>query len=280
MIVTARLKSLSFVLLGLLALLAGFWWSASNPQQEAGASLPLTDGVGLIGPPRSFSPTEAATMFADSRKACEGPCVTPFGTVLGVADGAEARSNCTSRCVLPKRGFLDLESGAYSVLEEAPEDTGLVYVGITYQCVGYARYWWMMNLSLTFGDVDDAHQILYLTEATNPRTGETVALGRSVNGSAERPPQRGDLLVYAADRDDPEWRFGHVAVIVGVDPERGLVSVAEENYDNRPWWNPEAFARQIRLFEINGRYTLLDLSEGETRNPDGGQIAGWIYPVR
>ncbi|MBK1618452.1 CHAP domain-containing protein [Lamprobacter modestohalophilus] len=280
MILTARLKSLSFVLLGLLALLAGFWWSASNPQQDGGATLPLTDGVGLIGPPRNFSPTEAAALFADSRKACEGPCITPFGEILGIADGAEARSNCTSRCVLPKRGFLDLESGAYAVLEEAPEDTALVYVGITYQCVGYARYWWMKNLSLTFGDVDDAHQILYLTEATDPRTGETFALGRSVNGSAERPPQRGDLLVYAADRDDPEWRFGHVAVIVGVDLERSLVSVAEENYDNHPWQNPEVFARQVRLFEINGRYTMLDLSEGETRNSDGGQIAGWIYPVR
>jgi hypothetical protein len=280
MIVTARVKWLSFMLLGLLPLLSTLWLITSDQQQDGAATLPLTDGVGLIGPPRSFSPTEAAAMFADSRKACEGPCVTPFGEILGIADGAEAHSNCTSRCVLPKRGFLDLESGAYAVLEEAPEDTGLVYVGITYQCVGYARYWWMKNLSLTFGDVDDAHQILYLTEATDPRTGETVPLGRSVNGSAERPPQRGDLLVYAADRDDPEWRFGHVAVIVGVDLERGLVSVAEENYDNQPWRNHSAFARQIRLFEVKGRYTLLDLSEGETRNPDGGQIAGWIYPVR
>lgn len=68
-------------------------------------------------------------------------------------------------------------------------------------------------------------------------------------------------------------------MIVEVDLERGLVSLAEENYDNEPWQNPQAFARQIRLFEINRRYSLLDLAEDEVTNPDGGQIAGWIYPV-
>lgn len=95
------------------------------------------------------------------------------------------------------RGFLDLDTSAYLVSKSMPEDDSLAYVGITYQCVGYARYWWMKNLSLTFGDVDDAHQILCLTKATDPRTHEPVPLGRFVNGSATRAPQRGDLLLYA-----------------------------------------------------------------------------------
>ena len=30
-------------------------------------------------------------MFAESQRACAGPCVTPFGAVLGTADGAEGR---------------------------------------------------------------------------------------------------------------------------------------------------------------------------------------------
>jgi len=280
MIVTARVKRLSFVLLGLLALLPGLWLIAIDQRVDSTAPLPLTDGVGLTAPPRGFSPTEAATLLVDSRKACSTNCVTPFGRVLGIADGAEAHSNCTSRCMHPTQSFLELESGAHVAAKAAPEKEGWVYVGIAYQCVGYARYWWLKNLSLTFGHVDDAHHILYLTEATDPRTNEIIPVGRSVNGSAERAPQRGDLVVYAADRDDPEWRFGHVAVVVDVNLEQGLVAVAEENYDNKPWQDPGAFSRQIHLVAENGRYRLFDLAESETMNPDGGQIAGWVYPVR
>lgn len=241
--------------------------------------LPHTDGVGLQPPPPAIGPLKWPRLIAESRRACEGPCTTPFGKVLGMADGAEARSNCVSTCVRPERSFLDLESGAIAVSRDSPADSPKHYVGITYQCVGYARLWWMKNRSLTFGDVDIAHDILYLTEATDPRTGATVPLGRSLNGTARRPPERGDLVVYLADREDPEWRAGHVAVVVDVDREQGLVALAEENYDNRPWENPHAFARRIPLFEINGRFALLDVEPNSRSSADGGRIAGWVYPV-
>lgn len=241
--------------------------------------LPRTDGVGLPPSAPAIGPLEWPRLMAESRRACEGPCETPFGQVLGVADGAEARSNCVSTCVQPERSFLDLESGEIAVSQDSPSDSPKQYVGITYQCVGYARLWWMKNRSLTFGDVDTAHDILYLTEATDPRTGAIVPLGRSLNGTARRPPERGDLLVYLADRDDSEWRAGHVAVIVDVDRKQGLVALAEENYDNRPWENPQAFARRIQMFEINDRYTLLDVEPNSRSSADGGRIAGWVYPV-
>ncbi len=117
-----------------------------------------------------------------------------------------------------------------------------------------------------------------MTEGSDIRTHETIPLARSVNGTARRPPQRGDLLIYAADRSDPEWRHGHVAVVVAVDLERGQVALAEENYDNRPWQQPQGFARQIQLFEVGGRYTLLDVPMTTHRNEEGGRITGWIYP--
>ncbi|CRI64793.1 CHAP domain containing protein (fragment) [Thiocapsa sp. KS1] len=197
-----------------------------------------------------------------------------------MADGAEARSNCVSTCVQPERSFLDLASGEIAVSRDTPPDSPAQYVGITYQCVGYARLWWMKNRSLTFGDVDTAHDILYLTEATDPRTGAVMPLGRSLNGTAQRPPERGDLVVYLADREDSEWRAGHVAVVVDVDRKQGLVALAEENYDNRPWEDPQAFARRIQMFEINGRFTLLDVEPSSRFSADGGRIAGWVYPVR
>ncbi|EGV18188.1 CHAP domain-containing protein [Thiocapsa marina] len=241
--------------------------------------LPRTDGEGLPPPRAAIGPLEWPRLIAESRRACEGPCATPFGQVLGVADGAAARSNCVSTCLHPERSFLDLETGEVAVSRDAPAGGAKHYVGITYQCVGYARLWWMKSRSLTFGDVEIAHDILYLTEATDPRTGAIVPLGRSLNGTARRPPERGDLLVYLADREDPEWRAGHVAVVVDVDREQGLVALAEENYDNRPWEDPQAFARRIEMFEINGRFTLLDVAPNSRTSADGGRIGGWVYPV-
>jgi len=241
--------------------------------------LPFTDGGGLLPKPPAFTREESQKMFAEGRQACAGPCVTPFGQILGVADGAEGRSNCVSTCLRPEYSFLDLRSGEVSVHPENPKQEGLAYIGVTYQCVEYARKWWMKNKGVTFGSIDGAHEIIYLTEGTNIRTGETFPLARSVNGTARRPPKRGDLVVYYPDRDDPEWRHGHAAVVVGVNLEQGTVSLAEENYDNEPWQDPKAFARQIRLFEVGGRYTLLDVPATGNRNPDGGRISGWIYPL-
>lgn len=241
--------------------------------------LPRTDGQGLLPPPPKASPEEGERLFDEHRHACEGPCVTPFGQVLGIADSAEARSNCTSACLHLEFSFLDLETGTVSVSSQPSPEGNSNYIGITYQCVAYARYWWLKNLTLTFGDVENAHQILYLTEGINPRTGGRVPLGRSVNGHARRPPQRGDLVIYAANRSNPDWRSGHVAVVVDVDRELGLVALAEENYDNRPWQDPQAFARRIQLFEINGHFTLLDVPDNSRRSPQGGLIIGWVYPT-
>jgi hypothetical protein len=254
---------------------------ASLPNQPAATlvELPNTDGYGLLPKPPPFSQEESEKLFAAGKSACEGPCVTPFGTVLGAVDGAEGRSNCVSTCIRPEYSFLDLQSGEVSVHPRDPQQENLQYIGVTYQCVEYARKWWMKNQGITFGSIDSAYEILYLTTGLNLRTKATFPLARSLNGTARRPPHRGDLLVYYPDRDDPEWRHGHAAVVVAVDLDKGTVSLAEENYDNEPWQNPKAFARQIRLFEIGGRYTLLDVAVTANKNVDGGRIAGWIYPL-
>jgi hypothetical protein len=241
--------------------------------------LPHTDGFGLQPKPPAFAKIESARLFAEGQRACDGPCVTPFGTVLGTADGAEGRSNCVSTCIRPEYSFLDRASGAVSVHADDPKQDHLQYIGVTYQCVEYARKWWMKNRGITFGSIDSAHEILYLTEGKNLATQQPFPLARSINSTARRPPRRGDLVVYYPDRTDPEWRHGHVAVVVAVDLDQGRVALAEENYDNQPWQDPQAFARQIRLFEVGGRYTLLDVSPTAHRNPEGGRIAGWLYPL-
>ncbi len=253
--------------------------TALNLSTASGVDLPYTDGFGLLPKPPAFTKEESDRLFAEGKRACDGPCATPFGTVLGTADGAEGRSNCTSTCIRPEYSFLDRTSGAVSVHADDPKQNHLQYIGVTYQCVEYARKWWMKNRGITFGSIDSAHEILYLTEGKNIETQQSFPLARSINGTAQRPPRRGDLVVYYPDRADPEWRHGHVAVVAAVDMEKGSVALAEENSDNRPWHNPQAFARQIRLFEVGGRYTLLDVPPTTYQNAEGGRIAGWLYPL-
>lgn len=152
-----------------------------------GVALPHTDGFGLQPKPPAFTKEESDRLFAEGKRACDGPCVTPFGTLLGVADGAEGRSNCVSTCIRPEYSFLDRSSGAVSVHVDDPKQERLQYIGITYQCVEYARKWWMKNLGITFGSIDSAHEILYLAEGKNLATQQPFPLARSINGAARRP---------------------------------------------------------------------------------------------
>src|SRR5512144_2734480 len=114
---------------------------ATQSQSVALVDLPHTDGYGLLPKLPPLGREESTRLFLEAKRACEGPCTTPFGTVLGVADGAEGRSNCTSTCVRPEYSFLDLESGAVSVRSEDPKQSNLRYIGVTYQCVEYVRKW-------------------------------------------------------------------------------------------------------------------------------------------
>lgn len=244
-----------------------------------GVPLPHTDGADLAPSRPAPTAAERGQQLRAAQHACEGPCVTPFGARLGVADGVEARSNCVSTCLHLEYSFVDRDSGQLRVAPQSPDPRRFEYAGVTYQCVEYARRWWIRNRGLTFGDVPTAADIFTLTQGQRLTGHEPVPLGRSLNGSAQRAPERGDLVVYAPDAADPDWRFGHVAVVVAVDAERGWIALAEENYDNHPWRDPEHYARRISLFTVDGRYTLMDVTPGTTRNPDGGRILGWVYPM-
>ena len=243
------------------------------------AALPHTDGYGLLAKPAPLPDSVRKAAYAQAKQSCAVDCVTPAGKVLGTVDHVPAYSNCQSTCARSEFSFMDLRTKAISLHEKPPTDKQLHYVGLTYQCVEYARRWWMTNLGITFGDVDSAHEILYLTEGENIQTNAKFPLARSLNGTATRPPQRGDLLVYYPNPADPKWRHGHVAVIVGVDLAHGWVNVAEQNYNNLPWVKPNQYARQLRLFNVGGRYHIEDVASDKISNPAGGLISGWVYPL-
>lgn len=243
------------------------------------AQLPHTDGKGLLEKPEPYSKEAGKTLFEEGTQLCDSNCVSDFGTLLGESRGVKAYSNCKSRCIRPEFSFLDLTTGEVSIHKKDPKDENLHYIGLVYQCVEYARRWWMINKNITFGSIDSAHEIIYLTEGENIRTNKTFPLARSINGTAKKPPQVGDLIVYYPDRSNLLWRHGHVAVAVDVNLQQGWVAVAEENYDNKTWLQPDQYSRKISLFSINGYYTLLDIAPGKSSNPTGGLISGWVHPL-
>ena len=242
------------------------------------AQLDNTDGVGLRDKPAAFTAEQNKTMFENNKKLCKTGCVHDFGVELGQANGVKAYSNCQSQCVNPEFSFLNLSTGEVTIHAKNPEDDNLHYIGLINQCVEYVRRWWMINNNITFGSIDSAHEIIYLTEGKNIRTSQNFPLARSINGTAKLPPKIGDLVVYYPDRNNPLWRHGHVAVVVAVNLEQGSVSLAEENYDNKKWQVANEYSRKISLFNVNGHYTLIDVAPNSKNNKSGGEISGWIYP--
>ncbi|WP_154724458.1 hypothetical protein [Thiothrix nivea] len=167
-----------------------------------------TDGYGLLPQAARFSKEESEAIFQTGKQACQSDCVSPFAEKLGENNHVAAYSNCKSSCITPEYTFMDVATKAMSVHTQDPQKAGLHYVGVTYQCVEYARRWWMSNEGITFGDVDGAADIIYLTEVEAIASDKKYPMGRSINGTAQRPPAKGDLVVYYPNRKDPKWRFG------------------------------------------------------------------------
>ena len=242
------------------------------------AQLENTDGTGLRPKPSAFSKEYSKNMFEKNKQLCDVDCVTNFGKVLGSANGVEAYSNCRSECIKNEYSFLNLTTGEVTIHKGDPKDNNLHYIGLINQCVEYSRRWWMVKKGITYGSIDSAHEIIYLTEGKNIRTNETFPLARSINGTATRAPKIGDLVIYYPDRKNPLWQHGHVAVVVDVNLKKGYVSLAEENYNNKKWKKPKKYSRKISLFKVNGHYTLIDVSPNKKVNETGAEISGWIYP--
>lgn len=260
---------------------SGAAWAGSD---EITVSLPNTDGYGLNLKPMPASNGETKTAIEQGPNTCNTECNTPFAKVLGEVDNVKGFSNCQSSCIQSEYSFLNLNTSELTYHQSSPNDDSKHYVGLVYQCVEYARRWWMKNRRITFGDIDSAYQIMYLLEGKYIDNNTAFELARSVNGSAKRAPKRGDLLIYYPDPERPNWRYGHVAVVVNVNMIGGVVSIAEQNYRNLAWSDPKAYSRQLPLYAVNGRYQILDVdiasgSTSKRKNTNGGVIAGWVYPL-
>lgn len=125
---------------------------------------------------------------------------------------------------------------------------------LDYQCVAYPiRYDKQKNgvsYSPFYGKMHFAKQIFPLV-----RDDKITGYASFENGGAELP-QAGDWLCFSNEADpskdpDSDSLFGHVAMVMSLDSEKGLLKIIEQN------WPPQDVAiRDIPISVVDGSYTV------------------------
>ncbi|CAJ1992288.1 DAL2 / cysteine peptidase - Clan CA - family C51 [Leishmania donovani] len=230
----------------------------------------------------------------------------PFGAVLGAHDGVFAYSNCNSdtcTSLLKYQMAIPLPPGARTALDAPHATTRLMTTGMKWQCVEFARRYWMLRGKPTpafFGPVVGAADIWdTLTHVTFLDNATTAPLLKFKNGArlgyGGSAPRVGDLLIYPRDAEG-FFSYGHVAVVVRVEmttkaetddshmdaavtsskprQRHGLVYLAEQNWDSATWPNPyHNYSRSLPLVVLESaeglplQYTIQDSLHG---------IQGWV----
>ncbi|KEG10649.1 D-alanyl-glycyl endopeptidase-like protein [Trypanosoma grayi] len=206
-----------------------------------------------------------------SKAGCHAMCSTTFGVLLGAHNGVFAYSNCNSTTCISN----EIHAVSVSPATELYSDIDAMRrnSGIKWQCVEYARRYWMMRgspVGATFSLVTAAADIWSLT-TVQLLNGSTVPLLKYANGAPAdtggSAPRVGDLLIYPKQRTD--FPFGHVAVVVDV--TSGSVLVAEQNWENTVWPAPHHnYSREIPMrHDADAKtYTITD--------EDDIKITGWV----
>jgi len=185
------------------------------------------------------------------------PYYYPFGTVLGTTDGVPAYSNGGSNIISKENNYVSV-------------DGVMVFTGLRWQCVEYARRYLVQVFKVTFDSVANAAEIWNLTTWWSVNGGNqttTVPVTSHINAASSMPPQRGSLLIWAAGTDIGP--YGHVAVVVKTNTT--ALFITEENYDDTvSWKDVRSYSRSLRLTrnDTTGFYTV--------HCQESSSFKGWI----
>ena len=97
--------------------------------------------------------------------------------------------------------------------------------GIRGQCVEFARRWFIAYHDILFENVEHAINIWDIPSVTR-LSDEQVLSFLSIPNNGQSLPPVGSLLIY---RQTNEMPHGHVAVVVGVDTKKKIVSIDDRN---------------------------------------------------
>jgi glutathionylspermidine amidase/synthetase len=175
-----------------------------------------------------------------SPPACLKACTSQFAQELGNNRGVIGYSNCNPDCESDQWNTIEINHLPYKS-------------GMKWQCVEYARRWYMKQLGYTFASIDHAYQIWNLADAGKLGSEVKTTWLKFADGKTRSRPQPNDLLIY----NQKQGIHGHVSVIVKVTKE--YVYIAEQNYANAPW-ETKTYARKVPLINNKkGYFTLKDL---------------------
>jgi hypothetical protein len=140
----------------------------------------------------------------------------------------------------------------------------LHHSGSKWQCVEFARRYWIQQLDVKLPNVMWAYHIWNLQNVRTLEDGKVVPLLKFTNGQATSKPQVGDLLIWQITEAQS---VGHVAVIVEVTDSE--VRVGEQNADNNIMWAGGIYARSFPLQcdESTGAFTIVDAED---------PLQGWV----
>jgi hypothetical protein len=182
------------------------------------------------------------------------------GTVLGTAPSGIIAYNCNYD------NFPEpTEEEHFDMLTYVKDSRGeLTYSGMKWQCVEYARRWWISQLDVYLMNVPRACDIWTRTFVKRLSDNARVALQMHDNGVSTSRPAVDDLLIWIKTDEQP---VGHVAVVCEVTDE--YVCIAEQNVDNNKMWSGGHYSRKFALqrHEETGAWTIRD---------DEDPMFGWV----
>lgn len=188
----------------------------------------------------------------------------PHGVLLGEPKSGLKSFNCNySNIVAP-----GADEPVFDMLAYVKDSRGnLQYSGMKWQCVEYARRWWISHFDVTLLNIPRACDIWNRTYVKRLSDGKNVALEMHASGVSTEPPREGDLIIWKKTDEQP---VGHVAVVCEVTADS--VRIGEQNVGNNVPWSGITFSRDFPLQrnEATGAYTMRD---------DEDPLFGWVRVV-
>jgi hypothetical protein len=143
----------------------------------------------------------------------------------------------------------------------------LRYAGAKWQCVEFARRWWISELDVYLPMVPRACDIYTnLTKVKNLSTEKITYVGLLMlaQGETLSRPEVHDAVIWKRTDNAP---VGHIAVVSEVTDE--YVCVAEQNVDNNVMWKGGHYARKFPLVKNaeTGAWSIVD---------EVDPILGWV----
>lgn len=139
------------------------------------------------------------------------------------------------------------------------------YTGTKYQCVELARRYLIINRSITFCSVPNAHNIFDLEHFYTIPNYKPTRIQKQLNGS-HTAPQIGDLIIWK-----PHGIFkntGHVAIVVDI--RESYIDIVEQNVENKKWPRGQNYSRRIPTYRVpNGGFWICDCYKDT-------EFLGWI----